>query len=97
MSHQNRWILLLLLITVAFQHSDNYNQYEISPALPPTAFIGQYYTVNFRVGGLSTPDFTFDNLPSCFTGSSTGTIEGIPDSIGSFNIRVSYRNGAEYG
>lgn len=97
MSETTRLALLLLLLVSAHQNHQSYNQYEISPIIPPTAFVGQYYTVNFRVNGLAKPDISFDNLPDCFTALNTGTIEGIPDTVGSYNIILRYRNGAESG
>ena len=89
--------LLLFLLVAASQNHNGPNQYEITPIIPPTAFVGQYYTVNFRVNGLAKPDISFDNLPDCFTALSTGTIEGVPDTVGSYNIVLRYQSGAESG
>lgn len=97
MKEQIRLALLLFLIVAAHQNNDSSNQYEITPIIPPTAFIGQYYTVNFRVNGLAKPNISFDNLPDCFSALNTGTIEGTPDTIGSFNIILRYQSGSESG
>lgn len=90
-------LIFLLLLSLSTQTRDNYNQYDILPNLPPTAYIGQYYTVKFRVSGLTTPIFTFKSLPSCFTTTDDGTLEGTPNKVGSFSIVVSYQSGADYG
>jgi hypothetical protein len=97
MSEKFRLILLFVLLIISHQSLDNYNQYEITPTLPPIAFVGQYYTVNFRVSGLTAPTFTFDNLPSCFNASGNGEIQGTPNKSGSYSIRVNYKNDLEYG
>lgn len=92
MNHKLALTLFLLLLTLSTQ-GGNRNQYSLSPNLPPTAFIGQYYTCNFRVGGLANPSFSFKNLPSCFTASSSGTVEGIPNESGSYSVTVNYQQG----
>lgn len=97
MGKQNRLALLLFLIVAAHQNHNGYNLYEITPIIPPTAFVGQYYTVNFRVNGFAKPDISFLNLPDCFTALNTGTIEGIPDTVGSYNIVLRYQSGSESG
>lgn len=93
MNQAARLTLLLLLLATASQSRNGINQYEITPIIPPTAFVGQYYTVNFRVNGLAKPDISFDNLPDCFTALNTGTIEGTPDTAGSYNIVLRYQSG----
>lgn len=90
-------LLLLLAATFTNQSAPTINQYTLSPALPPTAFIGQYYTCNFRVSGLSTPSFSFIDLPDCFTPSSSGALEGIPSQSGSYSITVKYQQGSVRG
>ena len=90
-------LLLFLLCAVSPQTTLGPNQYILSPNLPPTAFIGQYYTCNFRVSGLTAPRFTFVDLPDCFTHSHSGAIEGIPDVSGSFSVTVRYQQGAVRG
>jgi hypothetical protein len=97
MKHLGQLAIIFLLIALTSQASSKGNQYSLSPDLPPTAFIGQYYTCNFRVGGLSTPSFTFSNLPSCFTASSSGTVEGIPTESGSYSITVNYQQASAKG
>ena len=58
--------------------------------MPPTAFVGEYYTATFRVLGLDNPVFKFVDLPQCFTGYKDGTIEGTPDKAGSYPVRVQF-------
>ncbi len=82
-------IALLLANTLASDDSDGY---FLSPPLPPTAYKGEYYTVQFRVIGLDNPIFSFDNLPACLKSYDDGTIEGTPDKIGSFAVRVNFRS-----
>lgn len=90
----NRLVLATLLLVVSLQQPDNNSNYQISPPLPPTAFVGQYYTCQFRVLGMDFPTFEFRGLPSCFTGSKAGMIEGVPDQIGSFPLTVVYWSGS---
>jgi hypothetical protein len=82
---------VLLFIVITQQTYFPYNLYPLSPAFPPTAFEGHYYTCTFRVSGLTNPSFTFDNLPNYFVWSSSGTIEGIPSGIGSFSFGITYQ------
>lgn len=90
-------LLLFTLLALLSTPARSNNRYELSPNLPPTAFIGQYYTCNFRVSGLTAPTFSFVNLPSCFTSTSSGSVEGIPDSTGSFSVTVKYQEGRSSG
>lgn len=46
---------------------------------------------------MSNPIFSFDNLPECFTAYENGTIEGIPDKIGSFAIKVNFKSNHDSG
>lgn len=68
--------------------------YSLTPLAPPSAFLGQYYTLRFRVTGLDSPTFTFTGLPGCFISTGNGTIEGTPNATGSFVLRVSFSSGA---
>lgn len=81
--------IFLLVVTNATEKSG----YQLSPTSPPIAFLAQYYTVKLRVVGLSNPTFYYDGLPSFLTASDNGTIEGIPDQIGSFLVKVNYSSG----
>lgn len=65
--------------------------YQLSPDIPPTAFVDQYYTCTFRVGGLTRPRFSFNHLPPPLKGSRNGNIEGIPSASGSYSITVNYQ------
>jgi hypothetical protein len=49
--------------------------------------------VRFRVRGLSSPTFTYNNLPNFFTGSADGIISGTPNITGTFKIMISYTDG----
>jgi hypothetical protein len=82
-------ILAILLIAVHLHSSPS--SYQLSPTLPPTAFVDQYYTCTFRVGGLTKPKFTFNHLPPPLTGSRNGNIEGVPAVSGSYRVTVSYQ------
>jgi hypothetical protein len=82
-------VALLLASAVADNSSDGF---FLSPPLPPTAYKGEYYTLQFRVIGIDNPLFSFDNLPACLSGSPDGTIEGTPDIIGSFAAQVNFKN-----
>lgn len=69
----------------------------LSPAYPSTAFYQQYYETRFRVRGLTHPTFTFENLPSFFTGSEDGVVSGTPDITGTFRITIKYTDGEQSG
>jgi hypothetical protein len=91
-----KYLLVALLVasTCASDHSDGF---FLSPALPPTAYKGEYYTVQFRVIGIDNPVFSFENLPDCLRGSPDGTLEGTPDVIGSFAVKVCFKSKEESG
>jgi hypothetical protein len=84
-----KYLTLLLLLTALSQSQD----YYLSPAFPPTGFYQQYYELRFRVRGISFPSFTFDNLPSFFTGSKSGVVSGTPNFTGTFRFTVTYSDG----
>lgn len=90
-------IILFTLLLLATQQTDTADNYFLSPPLPPTAFVGQYYTTQFRILGLDNPIFTFINLPKFFKGSNDGTIEGTADKSGSFAVKVSFVSGKNKG
>jgi hypothetical protein len=58
----------------------------------PTAFLGDYYTVQFRVVGLDNPSFAFQTLPPWFTGYPNGTISGLPQQEGSYPVTLTYKS-----
>lgn len=93
MSSLFRSITACFLIIISQQVYFPYNLYQLSPSFPPTAFVGQYYTCTFRIGGLSSPIFVFEGLPQYLIASGEGKIEGIPGAVGSFNFTVSYKQG----
>ena len=80
--------VLLALLLVAFTYQGCTSDYFLSPPLPPTAFIGEYYTAQFRILGLDNPIFKFSNLPAWFKGHSDGTLSGTPKKAGSYPVRV---------
>lgn len=88
--------LIGLLVAVCLAQ-DSSNNYFLTPPLPPTAFTGQYYTVQLRVIGMSNPTFSFDNAPSFLATDPNGTIQGYPDQIGSFPMRVHFQSVVDYG
>jgi len=83
-----RYLLAILFIVATTQGGSS--DFFLSPPLPPTAFVGEYYTSTFRIIGLDNPLFKFENLPQCFKGYKDGTIEGTPDHAGSYPVRVYY-------
>lgn len=88
----SRKFLLITLLVLAQQY--NTPDYFLSPPLPPTAFVGQYYTVRFRVIGVDNPLFKIEGLPKCFKASPDGVIEGNPDKVGSYPIKVTFSVGS---
>ena len=81
-----RYLLVALLLVSSFaKHQEDY---FITPAVPPTAFVGEYYTIQFRVFGLDNPVYKFEGLPAYLKGHEDGTIEGTPHEKGSFAIKV---------
>lgn len=84
--------LLVALILASACADDSSDDLFLSPPLPPTAYKGEYYTVQFRVIGLDNPVFSFENLPACLHGSPDGTLEGTPDKIGSFAVKVCFKS-----
>lgn len=91
-----KYLLVALLLASACAGHDS-DDYFLSPPLPPTAYKGEYYTVQFRVIGIDNPVFTFEGLPDCLKGSPDGTIEGTPDRIGSFAVRVCFKSRHDSG
>lgn len=85
-------VLLVLYLSLALVNTRKISnqEYELSPTLPPSGFLGLYYTCQFYVQGLTAPHFTFRNLPSFLECSEGGAIKGTPDSVGSFTFVVIY-------
>lgn len=91
-------LLWLTILTNTQQKQDiQEDRYFVTPALPPTAFLGNYYTAQFRVIGLDNPRFTFNVIPPWFNGFSNGTVEGTPLSVGSFPLQIFYESGGISG
>ncbi len=88
--------LIGLLVLVALTQ-DTSTGFYLTPPLPPTTFLGQYYTVQFRVLGMTSPTFSFDSLPRCFFASADGTIKGTPNATGSFAVRVNFKSSEGFG
>lgn len=91
-----KYLIFSVLLAWALAQ-DNPDRYFLSPPLPPTAFQGQYYTVQFRVIGIDNPQFSFFNLPPFLTAYSDGTIEGTPDRQGSFVAKIKYQSSVASG
>ena len=83
-----RYLLVILLIALTQQGYSH--DFFLSPPLPPTAFVGEYYTTQFRVLGLDNPVFYFTKLPKFLKGHADGTIEGTPKKTGSFPVSVRF-------
>jgi hypothetical protein len=77
--------LILSLITISIAAP-----LELSPLLPPAAFVGHYYSCAFRVGGLTKPRFSFSRLPPPLVASRNGIIQGIPSASGAYRVTVSF-------
>jgi hypothetical protein len=90
-------IQLIGLLVAVLLAQDASNSYFLTPPLPPTAYFGQYYTVQLRVVGMNNPIFSFSNVPACFSTNENGTIKGYPDEIGSFAIKVSFQSIVDSG
>lgn len=80
-------LLVAMLIRVSYADQP---QYQVIPPLPPTAFLGQTYSCQFRIPGLVFPTFRFDGLPSGLLGSLSGLVKGRPAATGSFLVTISY-------
>jgi len=91
-----KYLLLAVLLTSACAGDSN-DDFFLSPPLPPTAYKEEYYTVQFRVIGIDNPVFSWENLPSCLKGSPDGTLEGTPDTIGSFAAKIYFKSRRESG
>lgn len=64
--------------------------YQLSPILPPSAFMGQLYSCKFQVAGLKLPKFDFEGLPKEFTSNASGLVTGVPLKVGSYLVTVTY-------
>lgn len=82
----NRYLLAAILLVLS--QCGGGDDYFLSPPLPPTAFIGEYYTTQFRILGLDNPVFKFSELPPWLKGYKDGTLAGTPTVAGSFPVRV---------
>jgi len=87
--------LLVTILLIGSVFAGDSDGYFLSPPLPPTAFVGQYYTAQFRVVGLDFPSFKFSGLPKCFVGTSDGAIEGNPDKAGSYAVTITFTDGGK--
>lgn len=85
--------LIASIFLCAFAQIIEKNDFYLTPISPPTAFLAQYYTVQFRVTGLNNPSFSFNSLPSFLVGSENGSVQGVPESMGSFVIKVAFSSG----
>jgi hypothetical protein len=86
--------LLCLLLFLAI--TTNQQEVFLSPVLPPAAFVGEYYTVQFRLVGADRPTFSFTDLPPFLSAYSNGTVEGTPLQPGSFPLTIVYETSAIY-
>lgn len=53
--------LFIFLVLIAFLQTAAADQpaYQLSPILPPSAFVGELYSCKFQVPGLKAPKFDF--------------------------------------
>jgi hypothetical protein len=90
------YLLLLTFLLLLAAHGRDSRTY-LSPIVPPAAFVGLYYTCQFRVLGMDLPAYKFQGLPSNLTGNAMGRVVGIPQSVGSFRVTVSYNSNGQHG
>ena len=90
-------LVFLLLLSLAASYGRDRYDFSLSPTIPPPAFLGQYYTCDFRVAGLKNPVYTFERLPRFLKGSSIGRLEGTPNERGNYEIIVHYEEGIYSG
>jgi hypothetical protein len=91
-----KYLLAILLLSASFPSVAG-QDFFLSPPFPPTAFYEQYYEVRFRVRSFLAPTFTFENLPSFFTGSDTGVVSGIPNITGTFRFTIKFAEAGTSG
>jgi len=89
--------LIVSIFLFAAARAVDISDLYLTPSSPPTAFLAQYYTVQFRVAGLNNPSFSFIGLPSFLEGSSNGSVQGVPESMGSFSVKVAFSSGEMSG
>lgn len=85
-----RLILALLAALLLVKSNTDQPKYQLTPHLPPTAFLERAYFCQFRVPGLAFPAFRFEGLPSGLNGSPSGLLKGSPAATGSFLITITY-------
>lgn len=86
----------LLLSLFAF-YTASTGSVLVTPPFPPTAFVGQSYTLRFQASGLVRGTFSFEQLPPFLKGFSNGTISGTAESTGSHKIIVKYADRTKNG
>ena len=84
------YLVLLTFAAVLLAQDTPQQQFFLSPPLPPTAFLGQFYTVQFRVIGLDNPTFSFLNLPPFLNSQPDGTVSGTPTELGSYPLNITF-------
>ena len=85
-------LFIVLIVNAFLLHPAAADQpaYQLSPVLPPSAFVGQLYSCRFQVAGLRLPQFGFEGLPKELSGQSSGLVTGVPLKVGSFLVTVTY-------
>lgn len=83
-------LTLCLLAVLLLAATADQSHYQLTPPLPPTAFLAQTYSCQFRVPGLAYPAFRFQGLPSGLSGSASGLVRGVPSVMGSFLVSIRY-------
>jgi hypothetical protein len=89
--------LLLAVLLTAILHLTHTSNILITPPFPPTAFLGQSYTLRFQGTGLVKPSFVFSQLPPFLKGFPNGTVTGAPTETGSFKVTVNYTDKTHNG
>lgn len=88
---------LLPILLLALLHLIHAGNVLITPPFPPTAFLGQPYSIRFQGTGLSKPTFTFTDLPPFLKGFPNGTLTGTPTETGSFKVLINYADKTRNG
>lgn len=88
---------LLPILLIALLHLIHAGNILINPPFPPTAFLGQNYSIRFQGTGLSKPTFAFTDLPPFLKGFPNGTLSGTPTETGSFKVLINYADKTRKG
>jgi hypothetical protein len=89
--------IITLIAALLFTASSDKPNTQLSPMIPPTAFLGHYYTCQFKVLGMDSAVYMFKGLPASLSGNNNGLVTGTPNATGSYPITVSYSSKYQSG